>query len=102
MTRDNTCNGWSNYATWRVNLEICDEYIQSQAEDISHGHQDPYASVIDLAGELKACVEQAVTGFGEISDETLAVQYAKAFIGQVDWYEIAKTHADGSDCLIAR
>lgn len=98
MTGENTCNGWTNYATWRVNLELCDDYIQSQAEDINAGYQDKWADTLTLAYALQEYVEEAVTGFGEISDETLAVQYAQAFISNVNWYEIAATFkADNPD-----
>lgn len=93
MTSDTTYNGWTNYATWRVNLEICDDYLDSRAED-----GQTWPDTIALADELEDMVGEVITGFGEISDETLAVQYAQAFVSQVNYYEIAATfRADNPD-----
>lgn len=74
MTTDNKYNGWTNYATWRVNLEMLDGYEHSQTD------------VSDLADELQSFVESYLD---ETSDG-LAKDYALAFISDVNWYEIAK------------
>lgn len=69
------CNGWTNYQTWRVNLEFFDdgagEYYQTPEEC-----RDYVESVIE---------EQA---------EGLALDYALAFLSQVNWAEIAKHHQE--------
>lgn len=65
-----TFNGWTNYATWRVNLELID------------GNED-------LAGWS---AEQLKEWVAEIIDETasgIARDYAHAFVHNVNWYEIA-------------
>jgi hypothetical protein len=67
-------NGWTNYATWRVNLEMLEGY--------EHNQSDAY----DLADELKQYVESYLD---ETSDDGLAKDYALAFISDVNWYEIA-------------
>ena len=67
-------NGWTNYATWRVNLEliadqefeepVTKEYIESLVDMI----------VFDHSGS-----------FGLMED------YARAFISEVNFYEIAES-----------
>ena len=66
------CNGWTNYATWRINLEI-----------LSDMEFDEQVS----ADYLKDLVEELV--FIDVKD-CLAADYARAFIAQVNFYEIAE------------
>jgi hypothetical protein len=76
---DNTYNGWTNYATWRVNLELFD----GQPVDDIDPNAEPYdlgQSLRDLAREYMA--EQA---------DGIALSYAEAFLADVNWTEIA-TH----------
>jgi hypothetical protein len=67
---DGTYNGWTNYATWRVNLEVFDggDWEGMDARDFK-----------DLAEEHI-----------ESQSEGLARDYALAFLSDVNWYEIAK------------
>jgi hypothetical protein len=80
---DTKHNGWTNYATWRVNLEMFDGanwndyYIGSFPE--------PY----DLGLALKEHVEGYVYEAGG-GDGNIAVDYALAFLSDVNWYEIAE------------
>lgn len=71
-------NGWTNYATWRVNLEMFDgqpaEWIDAGTDAYDLGQ-----SLRDTALEYMA--EQA---------SGLALDYAEAFLADVNWYEIAK------------
>lgn len=97
-TEATTYNGWTNYATWRVNLELIDDKINWLVEDINGESLDPFASVIELADNLKEYAEYAVDP--EDAD-TLAHQYANAFLADVNWYEIAKTAADDNPELVA-
>lgn len=89
-----TYNGWSNYATWRVNLEIIDDYVAS----FDRHHR--FDSVSDFADHLKDYVDDVLTNFGESTD-SLALDYARAFVSDVDWYEIAASQADDSDIIRA-
>lgn len=85
MSEEKTYNGWRNYATWRVNLEIFDgrEWEVSELKSMTD---------IEFADYLKEEAEQAITGWdGGIPEDSLAVSYAMAFISDVDWYEIAKS-----------
>ena len=66
---NNTYNGWTNYATWRVNLEMFD------------GCECYYSP--DSAREF---VEECIN---ETTDEGIGRDYAMAFLSDVNWYEIA-------------
>ena len=80
---DTKYNGWTNYATWRVNLEMFDGanwndyYIGSFPE--------PYDLGLALKEHTQALIYEAGGGEGNI-----AVDYALAFLSDVNWYEIAK------------
>jgi hypothetical protein len=76
-TTDNKCNGWTNYATWRINLEMLD------GMDISTFPQDEYG----LSIALKDYVEEYLM---ESCPDGLAQSYALAFVSDVNWYEIAE------------
>jgi hypothetical protein len=62
-------NGWTNYATWRVNLEMFDGYESTLSADTA-----------------REIVEEYIEGS---SVEGLARDYALAFISDVNWHEIA-------------
>ena len=69
-----TYHGWTNDATWRVNLEIFDGLYS------------------DIDGEkvtAESCKDYAEDVLSE-SGEGLALDYAMAFIASVNWHEIAK------------
>ena len=68
-------NGWTNYATWRVNLEI-----------LSDIEFDEHIS----ADYLKEMVEEAIfVNFDTCDTPRLIEDYARAFVSQVNFYEIA-------------
>ena len=79
---DNTYNGWTNYATWRVNLEIFDGF--NPIED--WGLERETLTESELAELLKQHAEELVS---ETTPEGLALDYALAFMSDVNWYEIA-------------
>ena len=63
-------NGWTNYATWRVNLELIDG-INFVKEDITSGEDK--LTISDIADFLKDnVVENALTQNGEISEHSIA------------------------------
>jgi hypothetical protein len=76
---DKTYNGWTNYATWRINLELFDDY---QVWD-KHLMDDAY----ELGKHLRETAEVYIE---DTSSEGLARDYAMAFLSDVNWYEIAK------------
>jgi hypothetical protein len=68
-------NGWTNYATWRVNLEILGDI---EFEEIV------------TADDLKEIVEDCVFN-NTVEKDCLAADYARAFISEVNFYEIAQS-----------
>ena len=80
-------NGWTNYATWRVNLEIFDGF--DPREYWQGAHDDAY----DLGLALKEIAEELLEQ--EIGNaEGLAFSYAMAFLSDVNWTEIAQHMID--------
>ena len=70
-------NGWTNYATWRINMEILGDI---EFEDVVS------------ADYLKEIVEDVVFSQYELSNGShLAEDYARAFISEVNFYEIAQS-----------
>ncbi len=70
-------NGWTNYATWRVNLEMFDGGDFASDNDL-----DAY----DLGDSLR---EMAYDTLSE-SGSGLVLDYALAFLSDVNWPEIAR------------
>jgi len=79
---DKTYNGWTNYATWRVNLEIFDGPDMDVLFDLT-------LPVEQLRHVLQDYVEGHIHESGG-GNGNLAVDYALAFISDVNWYEIAE------------
>jgi len=79
---DKTYNGWTNYETWRVGLEIFDGL--SPIED--WGLEGETLTESELAELLQEHAEELVS---QTAPEGLALDYALAFMSDVNWYEIA-------------
>ena len=79
---DNKYNGWTNYATWRVNLEIFDGLEHEEMFDLD-------LPVEQLRHVLQDYVEGHIHESGG-GNGNIAVDYALAFISDVNWYEIAE------------
>ena len=71
-TTDTKHNGWTNYATWRVNLELFD----GDNEKWAYGSSDGMREFAELLIE-------------ESTDEGIGRDYAMAFLDEVNWQEIA-------------
>ena len=72
----NEYNGWTNYETWLVNLEM-------GLTDDSHAFEA--RNLDDLIVELRGYAEIAID-----SDNTLATNFANTILSKVDWREIAE------------
>jgi hypothetical protein len=79
---DKTYNGWTNYETWRVNLEIFD------------GMDSDNFEVFGFTGDTyklgQTCKEYATELLESEGTGGLTFDYAMAFLDAVNWYEIAK------------
>ena len=68
-------NGWSNYATWRVNLEILGDIEFEEHVSVDY---------------LKEIVNDCVFRNEDFSNLWLVKDYALAFLNDVNYYEIAE------------
>jgi hypothetical protein len=79
-------NGWTNYATWRINLEIFDnvdfEYWKDYIEN-TRGESHAY----DLGQHLETYVDEKLVCE---CDNNLVTDYAQAFVNDVNWRQIAQ------------
>ena len=73
-------NGWTNYATWRINLEWLDGF---NPDDNGYDTNDVY----ELSIQLKDYVESVID---ETTPDGIAKDYALAFVSDVNYYEIAE------------
>ena len=71
----NECNGWSNYATWRINMEIFSDLDYTDLFD-----EFPNVEM------LEDYVEHLV--FDHHGDMGLMEDYARAFLSNVNYHEI--------------
>lgn len=85
-------NGWSNYATWRINLEIVDG-IQWSADEVT------FEDVSSLREYIKDQVETCVLEQGD-ARQSLVLDYAQAFLAEVNYHEIAEKVAEDHPSLI--
>jgi hypothetical protein len=81
MSNDKTYNGWTNYETWRVNLEIFDGI------DIHHFCIGLPDDAYDIG---LTCKEYAIDILESEGTKGLTFDYAMAFLDAVNWREIAQ------------
>lgn len=96
---DNKYNGWTNYATWRINLEIfdnsqLDEFDESvlayDMQELEENKDDILSNVSDMLKEYVNDLLFEQSNKGD-SGDNLVLDYAMAFINDVNWYEIAES-----------
>jgi hypothetical protein len=80
-------NGWTNYETWRIQLEVIDGMtLEDFGYDLHEVDTDDVADVekLGMALEMYTCelVEGQSSGF--------ALDLAHSFLARVDWAEIAE------------
>jgi hypothetical protein len=72
-------DGWSSYATWRVNSEFFDDGKIKKYEPI-----DKYDPATNLMEIVEDYIMENSTGYAE--------SYAREFLHDVDWQEIVDHH----------
>lgn len=77
-------NGWTNYATWRVNLEFYDGDDFDRYKEFVDTYVGDHCAY-DLGQYLSYEVDEAMD-----SNNETASSYARAFINDVNWTEIGK------------
>ena len=83
-------NGWTNYATWRVNLEIFDGFDLADSFDLQT-RRNP--DVYEVSKFCREYVEEHI----EQTGEGLTLDYARAFLSDVNWDEIARHLLEAAD-----
>jgi hypothetical protein len=78
--KNETYNGWSNYATWKINLEFG---FNDNPENYEH-----IGNEIEIMEYIKQEVEETIE-LGA-TEGSCALCYALDFISDVNWYEIAE------------
>jgi hypothetical protein len=86
-------NGWTNYETWRVNLDhLGNDEMGDYKSRVINGKFEgkPY----EAGQEVKKWVESRMVANGVYPDHgglCWAEQYALAFLSEVNWYEIGES-----------
>ena len=80
MNKEKTYNGWTNYETWRVNLELFNGDDEHWSQSSSDGMQEFAEQLIE-----------------ESTDEGIGRDYALAFLQNVNWQEIAEHYEQESE-----
>jgi hypothetical protein len=86
---DKTYNGWTNYATWRVNLEVFDGL---NLRDWFDREQYPTFDLYEVSEWAKEYAESVIddTTQTEVTAASLVSGWARAFLSDVDWYSIGR------------
>jgi len=80
-------NGWTNYWTWKYNLEILnEEYWRELIED------NQFSSIYDLS----KAIEDEASDLGNTIQPSWASDWVSAAFSEVNWREIAENVADGT------
>jgi hypothetical protein len=79
-------NGWTNYETWRVNLEIFDGLEHREMFDLR-------LTTGELGRAFKEYAEEVVTmSVRDPEAPSIALDYALAFLSAVNWHQIAECY----------
>jgi hypothetical protein len=78
---DTPYKGWPNYCSWRVNLDLLED-MEADYLGISESQSNE-----EVALHLKEWCEECIC---HLTDESIARDFAIAFMADVDWIEIAK------------
>jgi len=84
---DKKYNGWTNYETWRVKLELIDTDIYQK--EILENFESP--DIYDVSKWLRDSVLELI----DIQCNSIASDYAFSFVENVNWSEIAEHLLDG-------
>jgi hypothetical protein len=83
--KDTKYNGWTNYATWRVNLEVFDGWGVADVKTLMNC--EPFDGY-DLSIALREYVKDYV--YEQFNDDMRMIQgWVYAFLDDVNWHEIS-------------
>jgi hypothetical protein len=96
MSNDKTHNGWTNYATWRVNLEVFDglnlrDHFEEvpQVYEVAQWAKNYAEELLDAAMSEPVGIRSKMLTASDIVDG-----WARAFLADVDWHSIASHLVD--------
>jgi hypothetical protein len=84
---DKTYYGWTNYATWRVNLEMFDGVIATEWFPPEDGRPATFNVAEYLRDYAHEIIEEETSV--NVTGSSFARDYALAFLSDVDWFQIA-------------
>ena len=83
-----TYNGWTNWETWKVNLELLDG-LEASDLSIEHYTQDEYYEAGQVIEQyVDECIGHEFTNDGFVSG------IVRGFLSDVNWSELAKCFID--------
>lgn len=82
-------NGWTNYATWRVNIEQIDDIDTDYWTDFIEDNRSSKTQEYDLGMHIKDHVEEMISMQVTPLRNNIAESYALSFLNDVNWREIA-------------
>lgn len=81
-------NGWTNYATWKTNMEIVSDLIYNRDDDFENIENED-----ELINLLKEEIENYRDAMQDISEDIEEDDYFDDdFVNSIDWRQIAKSY----------
>ena len=90
MNEDKKYNGWTNFETWKINLEVLDDYASHLIED-ERIKETLETATYDLAEQLEEYVFEVLQYEQCEKDYSTLSNYAYWFIKEVNFHEIAES-----------
>lgn len=91
-----TYNGWTNYETWRVNLEVIDAAADFWIEAIEYYMEEGDATLEEATHMLADAMQENTEEFAYegTEDNVIAESVITTYLQAVSWLEIAQHIAD--------
>jgi hypothetical protein len=85
--RNTKYNGWTNYPTWRVNLELIDggDYYEEMAYEYIRGNGENIEAY-DFGKLIEESIDSQVAEY----PDSFVKDYCDSWLSEVNWYEIAE------------
>ena len=86
-------NGWTNYETWKTNLEMFDGFVPSHFLDDFDFDNPTFTATEYLAGVLQDITDDFISN--EIPEESgFSYSVVQSFKSRVNWEEIAEHYVN--------
>ena len=84
MDTNTTYNGWSNKATWQVNLWMGDYF------NVLANESDWSENIEDFANELEQVTWDSLNELGATKETSLLLDILLSYMAEVNWQELAE------------